>query len=385
MRLLYLTDLDIRGSGYMNLSLPILDNLARRGHDVKVLGLGNKGEQHSFPFSIFPCVTLKESFDIAQNLYQVWPFDFFIVALDIPVQVQIIKSMLNRSFKYVGIMPVEADPLLFEWGAHMMQMDKCFVISEFGTQEAIKAGVQAEHLHIGIDANAWRMPTEEEKKNLRQYNGLKEDEFVILTVADNQERKNLDACFRAIKKAIEKVPNLKYLLVTRWENEPVGWHLDSLAFSYGIHDHIMRFDRGMSFAELWGLYASSDAFMLLSKAEGLGMPLLEAMATGVPCIGTDCTSVHELLDDNRGYLIDTIPLPDDPYVDPFGNGHRYFADYRHAAKYISYLADMKKLGEYGVGVQEVVDNARKYVEDRTWEKCVDQIERYINEQEKSEE
>jgi glycosyltransferase involved in cell wall biosynthesis len=105
----------------------------------------------------------------------------------------------------------------------------------------------------------------------------------------------------------------------------------------------------------------SDAFLLTSKAEGLGLPILEAMAVGLPCVGTNCTGIRESLLENRGYLIDA----DYVHVDPFGNGHRYFPSRKHGVEllekiYRGDLPDVKK--------------AREYVENRDWNKAVDQLD-----------
>lgn len=43
-------------------------------------------------------------------------------------------------------------------------------------------------------------------------------------------------------------------------------------------------NRTVSDAELLGLYASADGFVFPSHGEGWGLPLLEAMATGLPCV-----------------------------------------------------------------------------------------------------
>ena len=60
----------------------------------------------------------------------------------------------------------------------------------------------------------------------------------------------------------------------------------------------MIFERGMSFKELWSLYAASDCFFLTSKAEGLGMPILEAMSVGLPVIASNFPLWKEIIVDN---------------------------------------------------------------------------------------
>lgn len=352
-----------------------MSKLSEHGHEVKCIGLQNKGEQHFFPFSILPARNLTECMGMIQNLHNQWKFDVLMVALDLPIQQNILRSMQNKPFKYVGIMPVEADPVSFQFAATMMQMDKPFIISEFGAEEAKKAGVDnAEHLVLGADTMFWKRPTDNERKRLREALGFDDETFVVFTNADNQERKNYDACFRAFSKfkAGVKTENVRYIILTRWNNL-VGYDLEELSMRYGIMPNIVRMDRGMTPEDLWATYAASDAFMILSKADGYCFPIIEAMSVGIPCIGTDCTAIQDHLKDGRGYLVEHEYI----HVDPFGLGHRYWANPNVAAEALKFLYDMKQLGNYGVGVEQTIKKAREYVEERTWDNCVNQIERYL--------
>src|SRR4030042_941732 len=210
MRIVWLSDMDLQGSGYLNLSIPLCSGLAARGHEVKVAALGYNGTEHNYDFSLVPAKSMQEALAVAQNLYNLWHFDVFVVALDIPIQEQILHSMMQKPpFKYVGIMPVEADPLCLSWAMALMQMDKVFVISQFGTDEAKKVGVEAEHIQLGIDTTAWKIPTMDERNNIRKNMGFEEDTFAILTVADNQERKNLSHAMDVFSKFAENKPTAR--------------------------------------------------------------------------------------------------------------------------------------------------------------------------------
>lgn len=368
-KICWLSDTDLIGSGYLNITIPLCKGLAERGHEVKISGLGYRGTQHDYPFSIIPAMNVGEGLGIIQNLYNMWHFDALVVALDIPLQLRLLHMMNNRPFKYVGIMPVEADPVCLSWAMGLMQMDHRFIISEFGKNECEKVGVQAEHIQIGIDTDTWRFPTKEEKRMIRtNVLGVEDDTFVILTVADNQERKNLSKSLEIVSDFIKDGhPNTKYILVTREFNQ-VGWILRDLAQVLGINDKVMIFERGMEFKKLWSLYSASDVFLLTSKAEGLGMPLLEAMAVGIPCIATECTAIAEVLGDARGYLIPHDYI----YTDPFGNGNRYLASRYSGVQWLNFAyANLKRENK------KRIKRSRKYVEGLKWEIAVDQLERVL--------
>lgn len=114
-KIVWLTDMDIKGSGYRNVSVPLCRGLAENGHDVKVIGLQYNGQEHFDPFSIVPARTIQESFAMIHNFREMWDFDELIVALDIPIQEKILATFPDRAFKYTGIFPVEADPLIATW------------------------------------------------------------------------------------------------------------------------------------------------------------------------------------------------------------------------------------------------------------------------------
>jgi glycosyltransferase involved in cell wall biosynthesis len=362
-RICWLSDFDISGSGYLNISIPLCNELSKLGHEIKAIGYGYKGQEHSNLFGIIPARDFNDVLAITQNLVNKWTFDIFVCALDIPHQEKLLSAMNQRTFKYIGIMPVEAGPLCISWAMALMTMDKVFIISEYGTQEAKKSAVQAEHIQIGIDCDAWKIPTQEEKLNLRHSLGIDDDTFVVLTVADNQERKNPHRLIETYAE-FSKGKKTKYILVTR-EWNPAGGRLRDYAQEWGVHQHFILMERGMPFKQLWGLYAMSDVFLLASKSEGLGMPLLEAMAVGLPVVATNCTAISELLADGRGLLVD----PEYQHRDCFGNGWRYWFSKKHGVEMLN------KVYEEGFDTKP----AREYVEKRTWDIPALQMDNAIKE------
>ena len=52
MRVVFISDLDLSGSGYFMIASNLCAGLAQKGHEVKALGLHYAGNEHNFPFSI---------------------------------------------------------------------------------------------------------------------------------------------------------------------------------------------------------------------------------------------------------------------------------------------------------------------------------------------
>jgi glycosyltransferase involved in cell wall biosynthesis len=70
--------------------------------------------------------------------------------------------------------------------------------------------------------------------------------------------------------------------------------LESQARVLGVDEHV-RFHGHLDTDEVHAVLGSSDLFVLCSDTEGLPRALLEAMATGLPCIGSSVGGIPELL------------------------------------------------------------------------------------------
>jgi glycosyltransferase involved in cell wall biosynthesis len=362
-RILWLSDFDFIGSGYFYISVPICSLMATlEGWEIKAIGLGYRGQEHNFPFSIIPTKDLGEARAIIFNLVRIWGAQILVTALDLPLQKHIQSEIKELKLPQICITPMENGPLCYDWAIPLMTFSGVFFISEMGKVEAQKAGViKADHLNVGIDSESWRIPTPEERNKLRDSMGYK-DSFTVLTVADNQERKNLWAALDIIAQSAKIIPNIKYVLVTR-ESNSFGWKLRELSIGMGINDRMNIFERGISSQDLWTLYAVSDAFLLTSKAEGLGMPVLEAMSCGVPVVATNTGALPELLCDGKGRLVEA----EYEFLDVWGNSKRTMINRARAVEELVWIQTHPE------EVSVMTKKAKEYTLSRTWDKAAKQI------------
>lgn len=379
MTIVYVSDFDLRGSGYMNIAVALCGQLALRGYDIIALGLGYQGQEHSHPFKIVPA----KLFQIPQMvalLRQSMTIDAVVVALDIPLQEALMEKMnIPGDLPYVGLFPIEGPPVCMSWAVQLMRMNERLVMSRFGVAELAAVGVPSTFIPIGVDCAAWRPASTEERAKIRQALGMEDDTFVVLTVADNQERKNLSRAmeiFAHFSLDVKKVDSRGQILEadskreTQWHlitrpDSPVGWKLQDYAMRLNISERLLMYNRGIPFKSLWSLFVASDAFLLTSKAEGLAMPVLEAMATRLPVIGTNACAIAEHLQDGRGLLIE----PDYVMVDPWGNSKRFLASLEAGVAAMAALAAMPD-GER----EAMLDRAEAYVQERTWSQAADVLE-----------
>ena len=86
-------------------------------------------------------------------------------------------------------------------------------------------------------------------------------------------------------------------------------------------------------ADMPRLYAGADAFVLASRGEGWGRPWMEAMAMGLPTIGSRWSGTTMFMDDANSWLVDgeVVDVAESAQSHtPFYRGHRWFHPDREA-------------------------------------------------------
>ena len=131
---------------------------------------------------------------------------------------------------------------------------------------------------------------------MRERLGLREGPLV-LCVAAKRAHKNLDGLIRAFAALPEEARRpVAPLLVL--PGSPTGYEreLRALAADLGIAEDV-AFPAWISEQDLEALYAAASAFVLPSLQEGFGLPVLEAMARGVPVACSNTSSLPEVAGD----------------------------------------------------------------------------------------
>lgn len=117
--------------------------------------------------------------------------------------------------------------------------------------------------------------------------------------------KGFDEILEILPQLLRDVPNLLYVIVGEGSDRP---RLERKAASLGVSEHVV-FTGFVAEEEKAALYRLADAYLMPSRGEGFGFVVLEAMATGVPTVGSKVDGTREALRDGLlGALVD----PDDP-------------------------------------------------------------------------
>lgn len=134
--------------------------------------------------------------------------------------------------------------------------------------------------------------------NLKEQFGIREDERVIIHASNFRKIKNLPDIVNSFVKIREQIP-AKLLLVG---DGPERQRVMELAKETEFKQDILFLGKQENVEEL---FAISDLMLLLSEKESFGLVLLEAMACGVPGIGTNTGGIPEVIEHGvNGYLID---------------------------------------------------------------------------------
>ena len=132
-----------------------------------------------------------------------------------------------------------------------------------------------------------------------------ENIFQILSVGYLIERKGFEYLIRAMPKVLKEHKNARLKIVG---SGPLESLLKELIYKLDIGDEV-EIVKNVSDEELLMLYNSADLFVLPSivdsqgNTEGLGVVLLEAMACGLPVIGSDVGGISDIIQNGVNGLL----------------------------------------------------------------------------------
>ncbi|OHY69384.1 mannosyltransferase [Pluralibacter gergoviae] len=182
--------------------------------------------------------------------------------------------------------------------AEYERADAVFAISESAAQEVIKyTNIKSDRV-LNISSAVGEEFTvnnysEERVRSLKEKYGLP-DKF-ILTLAMIEPRKNIEALIHAYSKlpiALQR----QYPMVLAYKVHPDDLErILCLAEGYGLSRSQLIFTGFLSDDDLIALYNLCNLFVFPSLHEGFGLPPLEAMRCGAPTLGSNITSLPEVI------------------------------------------------------------------------------------------
>ena len=183
-------------------------------------------------------------------------------------------------------------------------------VSKYGQAAARDAGLSPVlYVPHGIDTSFWAPGN---KMAARGLLGLPAGAFVAGINGMNLgviPRKAFYEQFRAFAEFRKRLSPGALLLVHsdpeahRYEGDNRGVNLRRLAKVCGVEDAVtFGAHTNMTEIQMRAWYRSLDVLLNASYGEGFGVPVIEALACGVPVIGTDCSAMPEKIPTGAGWL-----------------------------------------------------------------------------------
>jgi glycosyltransferase involved in cell wall biosynthesis len=243
------------------------------------------------------------------------------------------QAVLRRSWRIVALSEYTVEKL---YHAYSIPRERV---------EVIPGGVDLAKFHAGAN-----------KVGLRSRLGLPADAFTLLSVRNLEPRMGLDRLVAAMRVVVSRIPGA-YLVIGGEGALQQG--LSALAERLALGSHI-RFCGFIQEKDLAEYYQAADLFVLPSQdLEGFGMVTLEAMACGLPVIGTPVGGTREIL---GGF---------DPHYLLRGCSVEALAE--------GILAHYEQISTAPQRALEVSRECRRYVEDRySWDQNIAALERLFH-------
>lgn len=137
-----------------------------------------------------------------------------------------------------------------------------------------------------------------DNKELRACYGIPEDYKVLIHVSNFRKVKRIQDVIKTFSLVRKKIKSKLILL----GDGPELTKMRNYAKKLGVLEDVMFLGKQDKVASY---YQMSDLFLLMSEKESFGLVLLEAMHTGVVCIGTTAGGIQEVVQHNEtGYIVD---------------------------------------------------------------------------------
>ena len=203
----------------------------------------------------------------------------------------------------------------------VIKQHNIWIPTEWGRKICIENGVNLNQINVipeGVDNNQFH-----------PYFKPQQNKFRFLLIGKYEQRKSMDESIDAFARVFGNNPDIELIIKSDFFKDPTAKkiELDNKIASTGVNN--IRLVWGyQTINQLADLYRSCNIFLFPTKAEGWGLPLIEAAACGLPLITTYYSGQTEFIQDIKSscvlvdYQLESIdckeyqsfyPAPDNNY------------------------------------------------------------------------
>lgn len=303
MRILWSSTTPQVSTGYGVQTREIVNRLREAGHFIRI------ATKHFYPtwvtlpdgleifegndFNLLGQMVKEERFDIILTYWDIWMLEG--------------KRQPERE-RWAAYIPIDTEWISPALASVSKNVRWPIAMSRHGERELIAAGLDPLYAPSGVDTTTFR-PNDEGGDSVKSSYGWTDDNFVVGSVGLNyaDDRKGFIPLLRAFKHFHESHPEARLLLHTRANERMHGDLIPyfAIAANLGI-SHLIGWPHQLSYAlgridDGWlnDVYNAMDAFILPTRGEGFGLPIIEAQAAGIPAFVTSTTTGPELCDPDK--------------------------------------------------------------------------------------
>jgi len=189
-------------------------------------------------------------------------------------------------------------------------MSSVIAISDFVKRQLVNGGLPEGKIvvrYLGVDTERFR-PDPDARREWAQRFSIPPDELILSTVSYLRPFKNPQVLIQACHELAKRQVKARLFVAGDGDMLP---GLKSLSERLGVADRVHWLG---NVADPKTLLQASDIFLLASVGEAFGLVLAEAMACGVPIVGTRSGSLTEVVEHGRTGLLsaplDAVALAD---------------------------------------------------------------------------
>lgn len=269
----------------------------------------------------------------------------------------------NGKYK-IGFTMLETTGIPREWVRQCNMMDEVWVPSEFNVKTFRDSGVTVPIyvIPLGIDPNYYNL-------KIRSYK--RHEKYTFLSVFEWGERKAPEILLKAFSKAFKKTDDVMLLckVINNDGSIDINQEIENLCIPKNGPEIVFLYNTKFKDYDMPTLYRSADCFVISTRGEGWGMPILEAMACGLPTIATAWSSQVDFFNENNGYPIKVKNLIDAKAKCPYYEGFQWAnPDEEHLIYLLRYVYEHQDEAK-----QKGILASEEVLSKWTWAKAADKI------------
>ena len=199
----------------------------------------------------------------------------------------------------------ETDKCPMPWIDRLNKMDEVWTFSKFNRETFTSSGVNnVKVMPVGVDTELFSL-------NVIPLNIKGKRGFTFITNGDFTERKNFEGLLEAFVKEFTYSDDVCLVVKAHFggfvksHRDEVLRRLREIVYRFNSKNppKVLFMGDKVPEEDMPRFYAVGDCFALVSRGEGLGLPYLEAMACGKPCIAANWGGHTQYLNNENSFLV----------------------------------------------------------------------------------